>query len=95
MAITVEFTRNAILDVKEIVAHLKEITSVEKARKVRKDIFDATKRLKNHPQLGKLDEKRKNKDAEVRYLIHSPYRIYYELTTSKIFIIEVSNSRKP
>jgi plasmid stabilization system protein ParE len=69
----VEFTRSALLDVKEIVAHLKEATTIERARKIRKEIFDATKRLKKHPQLGRLDEKRKNKNAEVRYLIHSPY----------------------
>jgi len=91
---TITFTRNAAISIKQTIEFKKEHGTIEAARKWRKQIFDKINYLQNFPQMGKKDERFTDYKYEIRYLIEENHRIYYEYTGDAIFILNMVDSRR-
>lgn len=92
MKITI--TRNAQIDFKNLFSFIKKTNGVAAARAKRKEIHDTIKYLNTFPQMGPISEEYENVSGEIRYLVCSPFRIFYQITETTIYIFRIADTRQ-
>jgi len=78
----------------EIFAYHKENVSFAIARKIKTNIFKATKRLIKYPISGQIEETLKYLEEGHRYLVEGNYKIVYKQVEEGILITDVFDTRQ-
>lgn len=78
----------------EIYKYHKIYVSEQIARKIRNDIFLATKRLKKHPLSGQIENTLEQLQEGHRYLVEGNYKIIYKKVNEGILITDVFDTRQ-
>ena len=73
---------------------LEESESLETTVRVIDEIYRSTEILTTNPEIYELDELRKNNDGSFRAYEKHTYRVSYQITENKIYIIQVRFARK-
>ena len=88
------WTLTAKFRLKEIYLYYKHAASLPVAKKLKKEVFTSTSSLKNHPEIGQIEELLKNKKFEYRYLIKGNYKIIYRIENDRVYVIDVFDCRQ-
>jgi toxin ParE1/3/4 len=78
----------------EIFKYHKLCISEQVARKIRGNIFSATKRLIKHPHSGQIENTLKQLKEGHRYLVEGNYKIVYKRVSEGILITDVFDTRQ-
>ena len=79
---------------KEIYKYHKDVAGENVARKIKTNIFSATKQLEKHPQSGQIEELLEQLEGGHRYLVEKNYKIVYRKVKEGILITDVFDSRQ-
>lgn len=91
--VIVVWRKLALKQLKEAYDYIKK-DSLKSAISIRKEIFDATKKLTENPEIHPLDRYRTNNDGSFRAFEVYSYRIAYQITTSEIRILRVRHTKR-
>jgi len=78
----------------EIFNYYKENTSYAVAKKIKTNIFKATKQLIKYPASGQIEESLKHLREEHRYLIENNYKIVYKQVNEGVLITDIFDTRQ-
>lgn len=78
----------------EIFAYHKENASSAIAKRIKTNIFKATKQLIKHPVSGQVEESLKHLGEEHRYLVEGNYKIVYRRIDEGILITDIFDTRQ-
>ena len=79
---------------KDIYDYYKKVASVTIARKIKENIFIATRQLINHPESGQIEETLLQLEEGHRYLVSNNYKIVYKKVKEGILITDVFDTRQ-
>jgi len=79
---------------KEIYKYYKEVAGENVARKIKTNIFLATKQLEKHPQSGQIEKSLEQLKGGDRFLVEKNYKIIYRKVKEGILITDVFDSRQ-
>jgi plasmid stabilization system protein ParE len=74
---------------KDIYDYYKEVASETIARKIKENIFIATRQLINHPESGQIEETLLQLEEGHRYLVNNNYKIVYKKVKEGVLITDV------
>ena len=78
----------------EIYTYYSETANVIVARKIKTNIFSATKQLIKHPNLGKIEETLLKLNQGHRYLVEGNFKIVYKIVRGDILITDIFDTRQ-
>ena len=78
----------------EIYTYYVEFTSKRIANKIKKQIFESTRKLSNEPKLGRIESSLSHISGEHRFIISSNYRIIYKLVKEGVLITDIFDTRQ-
>lgn len=78
----------------EIHEYYKEKASPSIARKIKNEIFAATKQLKKHPTSGQIELNLEKLNEGHRYLVKGNYKIIYKEIADGLLITDVFDTRQ-
>lgn len=78
----------------EIFNYYKENASYNIAKRIKANIFKATRQLIKYPISGQIEESLKHLGEEHRYLIESNYKIVYKQVDEGILITDIFDTRQ-
>jgi len=78
----------------EIYDYYKSNASVRVARKIKNEIFTATKQLKSNPYSGQIEINLERLEEGHRYLVKGNYKIIYKEVSEGILITDVFDTRR-
>ena len=78
----------------EIYNYYKENASPSIARKIKTEIFTATKQLKKHPDSGQIELNLEKLKEGHRYLVKGNYKIIYKDVPGGLLITDVFDTRQ-
>ena len=83
-----DFSQRELINIYE---YYREKAGVRVAKKLVKEIYDETLKLKNQPQIGQEEELLENRKQEFRYLVYKNYKIIYWINSkqNRIEIMDV------
>lgn len=88
-------TKNAKLDLIDIIDYIAHKTSKSIAGKNYKKIKDKINYLKDHPCSRRcIPELEKFSILKYREIIESPWRIFYEIKDGKVYVINIIDGRR-
>ena len=79
---------------KDIYDYYKEDGSETIARKIKENIFIATRQLINHPESGQIEETLLQLEEGHRYLVNNNYKIVYKKVKEGVLITDVFDTRQ-
>jgi plasmid stabilization system protein ParE len=79
---------------KDIYDYYKEFASETIARKIKENIFIATRQLINHPESGQVEETLLQLEKGHRYLVNNNYKIVYKKVKEGVLITDVFDTRQ-
>jgi toxin ParE1/3/4 len=79
---------------KDIYNYYKEVASESVARKIKENIFIATRQLINHPESGQLEETLIQLEEGHRYLVNNNYKIVYKKVKEGVLITDVFDTHQ-
>lgn len=79
---------------KDIYDYYKEVASESIARKIKENIFIATRQLINHPESGQIEETLSQLEEGHRYLVNNNYKIVYKKVKEGVLITDVFDTRQ-
>jgi toxin ParE1/3/4 len=79
---------------KDIYDYYKEVASESIARKIKENIFIATRQLINHPETGQVEETLLQLEEGHRYLVNNNYKTVYKKVKEGILITDVFDTRQ-
>lgn len=79
---------------KDIYDYYKEIASEAIARKIKENIFIATRQLNNQPESGQIEETLLQLEEGHRYLVNNNYKILYKKVKEGVLITDVFDTRQ-
>jgi len=79
---------------KDIFDYYKKVANETIARKIKENIFIATRQLINHPESGQIEETLLQLEEEHRYLVNNNYKIVYKRVKEGILITDVFDTRQ-
>lgn len=79
---------------KDIYDYYKEVASKTIARKIKENIFIATRQLINHPESGQIEETLLQFEEGHRYLVNNNYKIVYKKVKEGVLITDVFDTRQ-
>lgn len=79
---------------KEIYKYFKENASESVARKIKTNIFLATKRLIKHPYSGQVEKTLEQLGEGHRYLVEGNYKIVYKKVSNGVLIADIFDTRQ-
>ena len=79
---------------KEIYKYYKERAGEPVARKIKTNIFVATRQLLKHPESGQIEKTLEQLKEGHRYLVEGNYKIVYKLVTEGVLITDVFDTRQ-
>ncbi len=79
---------------REIYKYYKEVAGENVARKIRTNIFSATKQLEKHPQSGQIEKSLERLECGHHYLVENNYKIVYRKVKEGILITDIFDSRQ-
>ncbi len=88
------WTDFAATTLKEIFDYYKENASIAIARKVKANIFIATKSLSKNPKSGQIELNLEKLNEGHRYLVENNYKIVYKQVPEGILITDVFDCRQ-
>jgi plasmid stabilization system protein ParE len=96
MELKIFWTHFAKNELQKNFQYLKENASLRVAKNETKKIVKETKRLKNHPEIGQVEELLTGRAHEFRSLVHQTYKIIYWINTEKsqVEIVDVFDSQQ-
>lgn len=78
----------------EIYTYYKEKASPAIARKIRRDILNATNQLKKHPDSGQIELNLEKLNEGHRYLVKGNYKIIYKEIPEGLLFTDVFDTRQ-
>ncbi len=89
------WTKEAIVDTKEIYNFYKCKASIKVAKNLKNKILSSTKSLNKQARQGQAEELLKHKNEEYRYLVTGNYKVIYKITNkNELFIMKVFDCRR-
>ncbi len=88
------WTDFAVSTLTDIFIYYKEVAGEKVAKKIKSNIFKATKQLLKHPYSGQIEPILEVLKKEHRYLIISNFKIIYLLVDEGILITDVFDTRQ-
>ena len=88
------WTNFAISELKNIYLYYRIAAGDKVADKIRKSIFDATRRLAKQPLMGAVEENLSELRQTHRYLISGNYKIIYRVINDDVYITDIFDSRQ-
>ncbi|MFH1005421.1 MAG: type II toxin-antitoxin system RelE/ParE family toxin [Bacteroidota bacterium] len=89
------WTKEALVDVKEIYNYYKYNASIRIAKNLKNKILFSTKTLNKQARQGQAEELLKHKNEEYRYLVTGNYKVIYKITDkNEIFIMKVFDCKR-
>jgi toxin ParE1/3/4 len=86
-----DFSSEILVD---IITYYKQNISISVAKNVKSTIFEATRSLINHPEIGQIEESLKQLNEGHRYLVEGNYKIIYKQVKEGILITDVFDTRQ-
>jgi toxin ParE1/3/4 len=80
--------------IKDIYDYYKEVASETVAKKIKENIFSATRQLINLPESGQIEETLLQLEEGHRYLVNNNYKIVYKKVKEGILITDVFDTRQ-
>jgi plasmid stabilization system protein ParE len=80
--------------IENIYKYYKKRVNVTLAKRIKSDIFFATKQLIKHPESGQAEETLKQLNQGHRYLVEGNYKIIYKRVNQGILITDVFDTRQ-
>jgi toxin ParE1/3/4 len=78
----------------EIYKYHKLYVSEQVARKIKSNIFSATKQLQKHPHSGQIENTLEQLEGGHRYLVEGNYKIIYKKVSEGMLITDVFDTRQ-
>ena len=94
MAIKVYWTQTALNNLEDIFEYHKFKASILIARKLVKNIVNATILLQNSPELGRIEELLRHRKFEYRFIVEGNYKIIYWIEDNYVKIATVFDTRQ-
>ncbi|MDO5615595.1 MAG: type II toxin-antitoxin system RelE/ParE family toxin [Cruoricaptor ignavus] len=88
------WTDFAIENLKEIFEYYSFKANKKVAHKIRKNIFESTKHLINHPKSGQIEHHLEKLKQNHRYIVSGNYKIIYLIIENKIVITDIFDARQ-
>jgi toxin ParE1/3/4 len=88
------WTNFAISELKNIYLYYRMVASEKVADKMRKSIFESTRRLSKQPLIGATEENLVGLKQGHRYLVEGNYKIVYRVLHDNIYITDVFDCRQ-
>lgn len=88
------WTDFAIKNLKAIFKYYAEKANIKIAHRIRSQILQSTKKLKNNPELGQIEFSLKSFKQNHRYILKDNYKIIYKIKENKIIINDVFDTRQ-
>lgn len=79
---------------KDIYDYYNEVASETVARKIKENVFVATRQLINHPESGQIEETLVQLEEGHRYLVNNNYKIVYKKIKEGVLITDVFDTRQ-
>ena len=79
---------------REIHKYYREHAGEPIARRIKTNIFAATRQLLKHPQSGQIEKTLEQLNEGHRYLVEGNYKIVYKLVTEGVLITDVFDTRQ-
>jgi toxin ParE1/3/4 len=79
---------------KSVYHYYKEVASESIARKIKENIFIATRQLINHQKSGQIEETLLQFEEGHRYLVNNNYKIVYKKVKEGVLITDVFDIRQ-
>jgi plasmid stabilization system protein ParE len=79
---------------KDIYDYYKEVANEIIARKIKENIFIATRQLINHPESGQIEETLLQIEEGHRYLVNNNYKIVYKKVIEGVLITDIFDTRQ-
>ncbi|MDD3789837.1 MAG: type II toxin-antitoxin system RelE/ParE family toxin [Petrimonas sp.] len=79
---------------KDIYSYYKDVAGIKIARKIRNEIYEATRQLTTYPDSGQIEELLLSLNAGYRYVVTKNYKIIYRVDDDKILITDVFDTRQ-
>lgn len=79
---------------KDISLYYTEVAGPGVSRKIRKQIFHATRHLIKHPESGQVESLLQGQEQEFRYCLAGIYKIIYTIVQEGILITDVFDTRQ-
>jgi plasmid stabilization system protein ParE len=90
----IKVTENAEDRLKEIYQYYKREASITIARRIKNDILERIKILKDYKELGPVDEHLKYLNLKHRKLTEGNYKVVYRVEEDTIYITDVFDTRQ-
>ena len=81
-------------NLKEIFDYYKKNAGISIARKIKSDIFLATKHLNKHPNSGQIELNLESLNEGHRYLVEGNYKIVYKKIAKGMLITDIFDTRQ-
>ena len=88
----IEFTTSAISDLEDIKIYYTEQLVPQTGEKIISKIISHVETLRDHPEIGRIVPE--FQVTNIRELIHSPFRVVYQINDSTIYIIRIWRSER-
>lgn len=88
------WTNFAISELKNIYLYYRMVAGEKVADKIRKSVFDATRRLIKDPLIGVIEENLQDLKQGHRYLVEGNYKIIYKVIQNTIYITDIFDCRQ-
>ena len=79
---------------KEAFGYYKEVAGIDIARKIKSNIFIATKQLANNSLSGQVELSLMHLQEEHRYLVQGNFKIIYKVIADTVLITDLFDSRQ-
>ena len=88
------WTYFATSELKNIYLFYKLAASTIVAQKIKKSIFNATKKLSKTPLIGQIEDNLVELKQGHRYIVEGNYKIIYRIINKEIYIVDVFDCRQ-
>ena len=90
----IEYTDYAKLCMRDIFTFYKNSSRKDYGRKLKANIFAKTKKLKDYPSLGQIEENLQDLRLGHRYLVEGHYKIIYRKSDEIIIVTDIFDTRQ-
>lgn len=79
---------------RDIYLYYKKVAGEKIAKRIKNDIFIATRQLKNHPESGQVENSLIRMNEGHRYLVNGNFKVIYKEVIEGILITDVFDTRQ-
>lgn len=88
------WTDFAVKNLKDIFDYYSTKANKKVAHKIRKQILESSKQLKNNPNSGQIEQSLTTLNENHRYLVSGNYKLIYRLMDDQVIINDVFDTRQ-